>query len=97
MSDRMKQLKKNQQIKIHADSKIKALPREQSQYRTKKLAVMVKRLETLDDIVAIQKQCEGAATDKGVADLFNLGYKEINSTRNMNELAQSVSASNHEA
>ena len=57
---------------------------------------MVKRLETLDDIIAIQKQCEGAATDRGVADLFHLGYKEVSSTHNLNELAQSVSASIHE-
>ena len=53
---------------------------------------MVKRLETLDDIEAIQKQCDGQATDRGAADLFHLGYKEQNTSRDMNELAQSQGA-----
>ena len=53
------------------------------------MAIMVKRLETLDDIEAIQKQCDGQATDRGAADLFHLGYKEQNTSRDMNELAQS--------
>ena len=51
---------------------------------------MVKRLETLEDIAAIQKQAEGIATDKGAADLFHLAYKERSSTAKMADLAYST-------
>ena len=51
---------------------------------------MVKRLETLEDIEAIQKQAEGGATKRGAADLFHLAYKERNSSASIADLAYST-------